>query len=167
MHIILDGGFCFSEAPWLSWQDIKYGLNQGFLNPAGVVEYAVKGLSDDSCAEHYELACLTGDNVNDVQECLDKLAALKEENIEGLEGVWLFLILLWVFQNRGSYQDPLGVVEELYADFNYPESISSIVRYMPAESLNSDGEARIFENWADLLISFRRGFEASRSRGSS
>jgi hypothetical protein len=38
-----------------------------------------------------------------------------------------------VVENKDSYSDPLVLVEQLYADFNYPETIASFVRYMPSE----------------------------------
>lgn len=163
MHIVLDGGFCFSEAPWLSWGDIKYGLERGFLNSAGVVEYAVKGLSAESPAEQYELVCLTGDDVNDVQECVSCLAAKDAQDVKNSEKAWVFLIFLWVFRNRDAYQDPLGVVEELYADFDYPESIAPIVRYMPAADPSLEGEDQLFKNWSNMLESSREELQASRS----
>lgn len=75
----------------------------------------------------------------------------------------MFLIFLWVFINRDKYQDPLGVVEELYADFDYPESIASIVRYMPAIDPSLEGENQLFKNWSDILESFRQELLASRS----
>ena len=44
---------------------------------------------------------------------------------------WLYAILTWVYEHRDKLPDPLGIVEELYADFDYPPEISSFVRYMP------------------------------------
>ncbi|MCY1365781.1 hypothetical protein D9M69_526460 [compost metagenome] len=163
MHIVLDGGFCFSEAPWLSWEDIKYGLEHGFLNSGGVIEYAVEGLSADSPAEQYELACLAGDDASDVQECVSRLAVKCVRDVRGSEKAWIFLVFLWVFRNKEIYQDPLGVVEELYADFGYPESVASVVRYMPAADPSLDGEDQLFKNWSSMLELFRKELQASRS----
>lgn len=163
MHIVLDGGFCFSEAPWLSWGDIEYGLDRGFLTSTGVVEYAVKRLSAESPAEQYELACLTGDDANDVRECVGRLAVKDVRDVGGSEKAWIFLSFLWVFINRGKYQDPLGIVEELYADFDYPESAAPIVRYMPAADPSVAGENQLFKNWSNMLESSRRELQASRS----
>ncbi len=36
-------------------------------------------------------------------------------------------------ENRETVEDPFAVVEELYADFDYPEEIAGFVRYMPPE----------------------------------
>lgn len=163
MHIDLDGGFCFSEAPWLSWGEIKCGLDRGYLSPAGVVEYSLKRLSAESSADHYELACLAGDEVSNIRGCVIRLAAKDLRDDRGLEKVWVFLIFLWVFINRDKYQDPLGVVEEMYADFDYPESVAPIVRYMPAADPSLEGEDQLLRNWSNILDSYRRELEGGRS----
>ena len=147
MHIVLDGGFCFSEAPWLSWTDIQYGLERGFLSTQGVVEFAVNSLSADAPAEQYELACLSDDDVNDVKNCVTHLAAKDIREFEDTKKAWMFLVFLWVFKNKDRYQDSLGVAEELYADFDYPDSISPIIRYMPSANASLEGEDQLFKNW--------------------
>jgi hypothetical protein len=163
MHIVLDGGFCLSEAPWLNWADINYGLHRGFLSSTGVVDYAAKSLSAESPEEQYELACLTGDDANDVQECVSRLAVKDVQDVKGSEKAWMFLIFLWVFMNKDRYQDPLGVVEELYADFEYPESVAPIVRYIPAADPSLEGEDQLYKNWSNMLELFRKELQASRS----
>lgn len=162
MHIVLEAGFCFSEAPWLSWRDIKYGLHNGFLNSNEVVEYASKSLSTDSPAEQYELACLAGNDTGSIWECVNRLAIKDKQRSEDSKNAWMFLVFLWVFMNRDRYQDPLGVVEELYADFDYPESVASIVRYMPAKDSSLEGEEQLFKNWSNMLESLRKELKANR-----
>lgn len=164
MHVVLDGDFCFSEAPWLSWRDIKYGLEHGFLSATGVVEFAVNSLVAESSAELYELACLSGNDFEEIQRCLDSLEAKNLGDVEYLEEVWIFLILLWIFMNRETYKDPLGVLEELYADFDYPQIMTRLIRYMPAADNFLEGEEQLFKNWSNMLDSFREKLQAARSR---
>lgn len=161
--MVLDGGFCFSEAPWLGWGDIAYGLEHGFLSPVGVVEYAVEGLSAESPVEEYELACMTGDDASDVRECVGRLAASSAQDIEEAKKSWIFLIFLWVFNNKNKYRDPLGVAEKLHADFDYPESVAPVIRYMPAAGSSLEGEGQLFKNWSNMVESLRRELQANRS----
>ncbi|MFK4235759.1 DUF2247 family protein [Pseudomonas guariconensis] len=163
MHMVLDGGFCFSEAPWLSWSEIKYGLDRGFLTPLGVVEYAVKSLSAESSAEQYELACLSGDDADDVRDCVDRIAVRDVQCDRCSEEVWVFLVLLWVLVNRDRYQDPLGVVEGVYADFDYPESVAPIFRYMPAVESDLEGDDQLYRKWSSMLELSRLKLQAGRS----
>ena len=45
---------------------------------------------------------------------------------------WLYIVLLDLFNKRKELDDPLGNVEEIYENFDYPEKIESFVRYMLA-----------------------------------
>ena len=44
---------------------------------------------------------------------------------------WLLALLAELYARRDSIADPLGDVEMIYADFDYPECMESFVRYMP------------------------------------
>lgn len=39
------------------------------------------------------------------------------------------IILSWIFENKDNIQDPLMLVEKIYADFDYPEEIYDLIRY--------------------------------------
>jgi hypothetical protein len=48
----------------------------------------------------------------------------------------------------------LGVVEEVYAEFDYPDEVASFVRYMPAGNgydprrhSEAENEARLYDEW--------------------
>jgi hypothetical protein len=151
MKFILSGQFCFLEAPWLSWEDLRYGLNKGFLDTRGVVEYAIGTLSNTSVPAHFELTCLAVDDDFAIYECLDRLAGEADQDAVYLQRVWLFLCLLWIFRNKDAYEDPLGVVEELYSDFDYPEIMAPAVRYMPTSDSSPGSEARLYVKWQETL----------------
>lgn len=164
MQIVLSGSFCFSEAPWLRWMDVKYGLVHGFLSSAGVVEYATNGLVINSPAEQYELACLDSNNHDDILACVNRLALSDVSDADDAETVWMFLILLWLFKHRSEYEDPLGVVEDIYADFNYPKSMAPIVRYMPAADPSLVGEHQLIINWSNMMESLRVELQSNRCK---
>lgn len=44
----------------------------------------------------------------------------------------MYIVLLDLFNKRKELDDPLGNVEEIYENFDYPEKIESFVRYMLA-----------------------------------
>jgi hypothetical protein len=60
-------------------------------------------------------------------------------------------VLAWFYEHRGEVPDPLLRVEEVYADFGYPEQIAKFVRYMPMEGPDlgsrEANEHRLFERW--------------------
>ena len=71
------------------------------------------------------------------------------------EAKWLYLALAWLFENRDSVSDPLVQVEMIYADFDYPPEITSLVYYMPCDEPDLGSrelnEARIYANWENYL----------------
>ncbi|WP_296263769.1 DUF2247 family protein [Pseudomonas sp. UBA6562] len=163
MHIKLDGGFCFAEAPWLSWKDIEYGLKNDFMTAKEVVEYTVRKLSSESSAEHYTLACLEGEDEFHVQESVSCLAGRELSGEVGSERVWVYLVFLWVFVNKDKFQDPLAVIEELYADFDYPDFIAPAVRYMPAEDSSLQGDDQLLVKLSNILDVYGRELRSNRS----
>ncbi|MNL84591.1 hypothetical protein D3C87_2126040 [compost metagenome] len=67
----------------------------------------------------------------------------------------MFLLLNWVFEHREQFTDPLGMIETIYADFDYPEEITSFVRYMPTQhplsNLMDLNIERLYHNWKMYL----------------
>jgi hypothetical protein len=64
---------------------------------------------------------------------------------------WLYLELKAAYERRSDFVDPLGVVEEIYGDFEYPSAIQGFVRYMPLRPGDEHGEAALVERWAAFL----------------
>ena len=69
-----------------------------------------------------------------------------------------------LFIQRNKFQDSLGGVEKIYADFNYPEEIESFVRYMPLSDdfdlssvTNDEMNLRMHANWGKIFV-----YEATR-----
>jgi hypothetical protein len=72
---------------------------------------------------------------------------------------WIFLLLSFLFEHQDEYEDPLEVVGELYADFDYPVEISSIIRYMPSPEGLEGSEGQLFENWKEVILTYKVFFE--------
>ncbi|MNR35836.1 hypothetical protein D3C85_1537050 [compost metagenome] len=71
---------------------------------------------------------------------------------------WLFIALKWLFENKDDISDPLGVVELIYEDFDFPLEMENFVRYMPPQDGYKPEEhsaqqniERIFYNWHNYL----------------
>lgn len=146
----------------LSWAEILWGYDHHFISWMDIVEVAKNRLQLNSTEWEFELASLSKESVFRVGELIQKIVDCElEKSNKDLGERWLFLILAWVFQNRDSINDPLGVVENIYADFDYPSEIESFVRYMPASSdydpsqhSSQDNELRLFKNWEKYLNAY-------------
>ncbi|KXF76501.1 hypothetical protein ATN84_25685 [Paramesorhizobium deserti] len=154
MEFALPGKFCAIEMPSLDWHDLKYGLSHKYISEDGVIEFALETLTENSNEIHYDLA--TCSNHFDVPRIMEQLAFHENKNPQLSKQKWLYLILLWVFLHKESYPDPFSVVEEIYADFDYPEEVAPFVRYMPVADGEAVGEKALMEKWAAMLTSFKK-----------
>lgn len=140
----------------LTWRDILYAVDRQYFSPNAAIEHAIIELSkiEEFPQSLLDLASL---NKNEsVHPYLNQLADLEpEQPIEDIDEKWIYLILAWIFENRDNCSDPLGIVEQIYADFNYPAQISTLIRYMPSDEpdLGSPklNEARLYKKWEDYL----------------
>ncbi|WFU05759.1 DUF2247 family protein (plasmid) [Rhizobium sp. CB3171] len=160
MRLSITGTFCYREAPWLYWSELFHGLELGYLKQRDVVEFALEKLTVNSSADHYSLASLDESEYYEVSDLICSLT--KDEDDAGdAEKVWKYLLLLWLWKQKDSLLDPLGAVEELYADLGYPEDLSKLVRYMPPTNGSPGSKKRLMEYWNSLLEVY--GVELQRS----
>lgn len=140
----------------LSWCDIRFGLVNELIDPKAPVAFAIDqvGELEDPAAELIDLAG-AGENeptTDHVKHLADSESQCSEDEVRGK---WLYLVLAWIYEHRHEYSDPLQRVEEVYADFGYPEQVASFVRYMPmvGPDLGSReaNERRLFERWKQYL----------------
>jgi len=140
------------ERTHMSWSDVRFGLVNQLLDPLAAIEMAVDqvGEYEDSSGSLLELA---GAGKNEpIMELVEQLASGESpRSEEETRKKWLYLVLAWIYEHRGEDPDPLQRVEEVYADFGYPEHIASFVRYMPMQGPDlgsrDANERRLFERW--------------------
>jgi hypothetical protein len=73
------------------------------------------------------------------------------------------MLLSYLFENKGLFSDPLEKIEELYADLDYPEDISSSVRYMPSPEGEVGSEERLYANWKSVISEYEKLFSHERN----
>ena len=142
----------------LSWAEVHFCLQLRRLTPSNAIDHAVDWVvaNDNASKREIELASCTGADWSRVPELVSILAA-EEGSPEGEydSAKWLYLALAWLFENRDSVSDPLIQVEMIYADFDYPPEITSLVYYMPCDEPDLGSrelnEARIYANWENYL----------------
>lgn len=145
-----------SDRTSTSWREVRFGLVNELLDPRAAVDLALEEIAR---LEHPPAALidLAGADTNEpTQELVDQLAEGEAQRPENeIHDKWLYLVLAWIYEHRDRYPDPLQTVEEVYADFGYPEQIAGFVRYMPMDGpdLGSKdaNERRLFERWKRYL----------------
>lgn len=147
----------------VTWETIMYGIERNYILPNIAIEHAINELSQKENYPQYliELASLSKDE--SVYPYLNELADLEIiEEDEVSKDKWLYLMLDWTYNNRHKYSDSLGLVEQIYADFDYPVQISTFVRYMPSNEPDLGSlelnEARLYRSWGNYLEEQYRRF---------
>jgi hypothetical protein len=145
-----------------TWADLRLGLEKGFIDNSDVVQAAVEYTSQNPNANsvEIELAGLFRNETSRVPQLLGELVASSQTDNNKIEKRWLYLVLAWIYDQRESLEDPLGMVEEVHADFGYPEEVSGFVRYMqprdgyrPQDHTREENLYRLFRLWNEYLMS--------------
>ena len=111
------------------WCELKAGLEKKIISKKEIILYAYLIISEDT--EHFarviELSIAEEEEVEDI---LSELV-LKEEkkSIETINSKWIFAIIYDAYIYLGD--KVYDVIEDVYAEFEYPDEISNLVKYMP------------------------------------
>lgn len=150
----------------LSWPEIKYGVDHQLIAPKVAIDKATDRLCGSADASEDEVELAGRSESDSILELVSRLA--DSENASAEESVrakWLYLVLAWLFENRGSVSDPLGMVEEVYSDFDYPREVAAFVRSMPMVGPDlgnrEQNEARLYDYWKRYLDDAGKRFAPS------
>lgn len=145
-----------SDRASMSWREVRFGLVNELLDPVAAIDLAVEQVARLKHAPSALIDLAGADGNDPTQGLVDQLADCETERPEDeIRDKWLSLVLAWIYEHRDGYPDPLQTVEEVYADFGYPEQIAGFVRYMPMEEPDlgsrEANERRLFERWRRYL----------------
>lgn len=149
----LEPEFILEEGIPMAVEDLRCGYERGMIDSNAVIALAAdevrRGATDPVL---HDLASLLRDEVERVPEVLAELD--DPERIYDPRGSvrkWLYLQLKAAYRDRNRLRDPLSVVERLYAEFEYPQSVATFVRYMPLSPGDEAGEHAMMERWSAFL----------------
>jgi len=129
----LQYGYVVSIVP-VTWKDTLVGMEREIVSYDFAKQFADACLNNGQYSDLF-VELLEVNHFHDAVKHVEALASTEAEHdvmdIAHSKEKWLLAILTWVYENQGSFDDPLGVVEELYAKFEYPKDIENFVRYMP------------------------------------
>src|SRR5690348_12873453 len=114
----------------ISWPDIEYGLRHQFIDGHVAIDLATEELAAVNETDS-DIVALAGTALDEhILEIVERLAARNQIRASPqLSDKWLCIVLSWLYDHRDSVRDPLGVVEEVYAEFGYPRQIAGLIRY--------------------------------------
>lgn len=138
-QIIIPSDFVLGRTR-LSWAEARYGWDHGWFDAESICALAINALEEKAENDPLEarLAGLRDDEMWALPDLVEKLAhAEPESSLEQLKKKWLCLILAWLYESRTEFGDPFDLIDEIYANFDYPEEIKGLVSYMPVSESTS------------------------------
>src|SRR5258708_5390720 len=115
----------------LSWQDALIGFSKGLLSWKDIVEIATKAIaSGNTMPETMDLALITKEKISEIPQLLESVSAKSPSKEDALKK-WFYLSLAWLYEHESEYADPLDEVEDISAEFGFPEESHEMLKFMP------------------------------------
>lgn len=155
MRFELDYQFIRDAGLPLDAEDLRLGVSLGLISPPVAIAIASDAVSGgDLDPTMVGLDQLDRDDIAGVREHL-RAADPDDAELFPPSSVrkFTYLQLRAAFDLRDHIKDPLGVVEQIYAEFDYPASVAAFVRYMPPPPGAGLGEQALYDRWAQYLAS--------------
>lgn len=153
MRLELDHGFIRATDLALDAEDLRLGLSLGLISPHTTVLLAADAVTSGSTDP--TLLDVAHMDENDVVSVRETLRATDPDEADLFPPLsvrkWTYLQLKAAYEMRDRLRDPLGVVEEVYADFDYPAPVAAFVRYMPPPPDAPVGEEALYDRWSSYL----------------
>lgn len=139
------------------WQDICYGLIHKCITIDVAEQHCNEMIMTGvSLSQEYD-TILSSLDENEIFRCVQSLAG-KEKAVfhhDELSQKWLFVILLWVYEHRNEYGDPLMAAQVICDDFGSPPKVTSFVWHMLPQNVDNDTikarDVQMMANWRDYI----------------
>ncbi len=115
----------------LDWMTLLLGLQKGWVNNFDISNYAIEILSGDIDGLDENIAMLAEARKMhkiDIQELILEISSLNIANVNP-NIKWRYALLLSLDQSNISEKAKINKLQELYADFEYPEDMESCSIY--------------------------------------
>ncbi|WP_077927561.1 DUF2247 family protein [Wohlfahrtiimonas populi] len=136
--------FMVNALDTISWKELLWGIKNHIINSDVINAIAYdKYCLDD---ENDQILLLTYQNEDDYSFLHNLCLLSSKEDTDIDYNKLLYLILFWLYSNQEKYNDPMKIIELIYANFDYPESLKSFIGY---ESYDGKcfGRQYMYDNW--------------------
>ncbi len=117
----------------LSWQDTLFGFSKGLLAWEDIAELATRAIdAGPTMPEIIDLALVTKEKKSEILQLLERIAIKSPSKADPVKK-WFYLCLAWLYEHESEYVDPLAEVEDIAAEFGFPEESHGMLKFMPAQ----------------------------------
>ena len=136
----------------LNWQDIWYGIDAGLMHPDYPIHFAVAlaKRGRELSSPELEIACLQlGEPVSDHLKAI--ISKGQESRPDTSKMKVMNLLLLSLISEADDIEAATRVVEDIYVEFGYPQSLARFVRYMPVDHEKGRVNFNSLSEYTDVL----------------
>lgn len=148
--------FDFSQVKikW-DWRELLFGVENNIIGRSDVINYATHILDEGILGFDLVLKVAIADEYEDILLYIHELSNLENfKDNQAIEDKWRYGILKELHDKKSNYDNFNKKVEEIYADFDYPEDMAGFIEYMPSiDGINME------ESWQEYLTSFKEKSE--------
>ena len=118
------------ELGLICWSTLLVGQQKGWVSKSDIADYAVSLLADENC-ENEDITVLASANTLDDSEVKDLLQRMSRSVYSDTEVLdkWRLAILIALNNSELSEDEKVDRLQELYAEFDYPEDMNSCSIY--------------------------------------
>lgn len=117
--------------PNWTWNELRIGLEKSIISNSEIISYAILILSEGMEQFDRVLELVIAEE-DEAEEIILNLAFKEgESDLEKINSKWIFAIIYdaYCYLNSEIY----NVIEDVYAEFEYPEEIRNLINYMPCD----------------------------------
>ena len=78
-----------------------------------------------------------------------------EERQEAKDKI-LYAVMNYLYENKQIFENPATVIEVVYDDFGFPESMKKVVSYIPSKNELDKENNLFYNNWSEYLLQQRK-----------
>lgn len=156
----------------LSWREALWGYEKKWLGWRSLIDLANRYENSNlkSADLLNELAVLGKDGTSAIRGIAEQLA-MKEHDPgpAEIQQKWLYLALSWLDSRISEIPDVWIIIEEIYAEFDYPEVMRRFVPFLPVADQDkatwakyADPKDYLREQWRKYLVTAGRKFNPHR-----
>lgn len=139
--------------------ELSLGYGQGWIDERAVIALALAQYDNasDDCPMA-RIALLLDFERSRVRELIDMADAEGASRDEGdAQRVWLYLFLAWLYDHRLTI-DAYAIIDEMFAEFEYPEAMEGFVTFMPLVGGEAAGVEAMDRRWKQFLNEEQKHF---------
>ena len=145
----------------INWADIMFAIENDYFDIEAAVEYAVHLMElDQSDDLIIELACIKANELireeiieNYINKFVERTTV--EERQEAKDKI-LYAVMNYLYENKQIFENPATVIEVVYDDFGFPESMKKVVSYIPSKNELDKENNLFYNNWSEYLLQQRK-----------